>query len=106
MAKYEKRFYKIIASNDDDYSDIDLTSGQTLHITNIGANTPPSIDTKAEIVIDPLGTPEILLACHGNTVQNIVDKEIIGPKKIRLRLYNDSDQSEEMGSFVQGELYE
>lgn len=105
LKDYEKRYYASVSSNDELYSDLDIASSEFLLLRNVGGNAVYSNDVKVEIVIDPTGTPEILLTTHGDTDQSMPTRKIEGPKKIRIRLVNYSSQSETIGGYISGEYY-
>ena len=102
---YEKRYYATISANSSSYSDFDIASGEYFVATCLGGDAVGSNDVKAEIIIDPTGTPEVLLSVHGDTVQEMPARIIDGVEKIRLKLTNDSGQSETFGCFISGEYY-
>ena len=102
---YEHRYYATVSANSTSYNDFDIASGESFMVYSIGGDAVHLQDVKVEIIRDPLGTPEILLCVHGDTVQTVPNTKISGSDKIRIKLTNDSDQSETIGGFINGEYY-
>ena len=106
MAVYEQRFYKTVASTTTDTDEYVIPSGGRVAISKMGGDAVFSEDVGVEIIWDPDGTPELIFATAGSTVQDSV-RQLIGDgtKKICIKLRNDSAQQHVMGGFILGEEY-
>jgi len=100
----ERRFYKIVSANSVERDDYTPASGVKVTIMDIGGNADPKNATTVSIILDRLGTPNILLNTYGDSLQDITDVVFIGDgtKKITIELRNNTENDAVLGGFWRG----
>ena len=96
----ERRKYNSVAAFSSIILDYIVTNLKTLSLFQFGGNGAKSADIKVEIIWDALGTPDNLFSTHDAQTEYTLEKLIgDGVKVLRIKLTNDSAQSETMGAY-------
>lgn len=95
----ETRHYKTVSGYSSDSNDYVIENGKKLLLEIFGGCAVLSNDIKVEIIWDATGTPEILFVTHGVVPEQHTIRELEGngTKKLRIKLINDSSQTETFG---------
>ena len=100
VGSIERRKYSSVAAFSSIILDYIVTNLKTLSLFQFGGNGAKSADIKVEIIWDALGTPDILFSTHDAQTEYTLEKLIgDGVKVLRIKLTNDSAQSETMGAY-------
>lgn len=102
---FETKIYKLVSSYGSDSLDYTPANQEKIVIYEIGGSAAVSTDVKVEVIWDADGTPDVLFATHG-AVTKSCRIELVGnaTKKLRIKLTNDSSQSETIGAYWIGRI--
>lgn len=100
----EQRFYKSVSANTVDTQDYVVTDTFTFTMKEIGGNSAKEPTCRVEVIWDPAGANQLLMATTGDTVQSSNLTFLgNGTKVLRIRLVNDDSVARTMGAYYLGE---
>ena len=99
-----RRFYRSVATLDQEEDSYDIPVGKSLRVEEIGGNAGASPDTLVCIIYDQGGAAEeILFSTHGDGNAPI-DKILAGGTTLKIIIDNDTASTESMGGFWKARL--
>jgi len=103
----EKRIYQTVSSYGSTTLDYVVPNGVTLRVLELGGSAARNNDIKVEIMWDALGSLEKIFSTHGDQpMQHSMSSYLgNGVKIMRIKLSNDSSQTETIGGYWIGEEY-
>ena len=97
---FETRKYGSVAAYSSVTEDYTVTNAKELSLHEMGADAVNSADIKVEIFWDAAGANTLLFVTHGSNVERTLQKLTgNGTKVLRIKLTNDSAQSESIGGY-------
>ena len=99
-----RRFYRTVATIDQEVDSYAIPAGKELRVEEIGGNAGASPDTLVCIIYDQGGAnEEIIFSTHGDA-NSPIDKILAGGTTLKIILDNDTASSESMGGYWRARL--